>query len=406
MRILLLNHYYWPDVSGNAQYGTQLAEDLAAAGMEVHAIASRGDYLGERQEPLPSEESRNGVSIHRIPVTNLGKKTPWQRIGDAMSFHLMAFLRALRLPKPDVIVAQTAPLLAVTPAAVLAMLRRSRLVIWCQDVWPDIAFALNLFRKKSFSGRIFRTISYASMRRADRVVAIGRCMHEYLVQRVRLRPERIVLQQNWGDSIHLAPVPREENGFRRRLGLAGKLVILYSGNMGWGHPFESIMEVARRLREDDRVRFLFIGGGQRRPFIENYLETHRLTNAVLLPYQPGEALAESLSAGDIHLISLDERLDGLIVPSKLYAALAVGRPVVFLGSAHNEVAYVLEECRCGVRIDPVDVDGLERTIREAVENPGRWDEMGRRGYEHFRPKYSRETGTASFVRILRSLDGR
>ena len=404
MRILLLNHYYWPDVSGNAQYGTQLAEDLARAGMEVHAIASMGDYLGELRTPRAKEEVHNGVHIHRVPVTNFGKRTAWQRIFDALSFHLMAFFRALRLKKPDVIITQTAPLLIVTTAALLAFLRRAKFVIWCQDVWPDIAFALSLFRPRSYSGRLFRWISHGSMRRADRVVAIGRCMARYLEDTVRIPAGRIMLHPNWGDSRDIAPIPHADNAFRRQFGNGDAFVVLYSGNMGWGHPFESIMEAIRRLRDNAAIRFVLIGGGQRRPFIEEYIRDHALDNVTLLPYQPYALLAQTLSAGDLHLVSLDERLDGLIIPSKFYGALAVARPVLFIGSDKNEISYVIDESGCGARVAPGDGNSLIEQILEAASHREVWQQKGRAGYEEFLAHYRRETGTARYIALLEALE--
>ncbi|MBL0174101.1 MAG: glycosyltransferase family 4 protein [Ignavibacteria bacterium] len=403
MRILLLNHYYWPDVSGNAQYGTQLAEDLARAGMEVHTIASVGDYLGESRTPLPREETHNGVVIHRVPVTNFGKRTPWQRLGDAASFNTMAFLRALRLSRPDVIITQTALLFIVTTAAVLAFLRRSRLLVWCQDVWPDIAFALGLFRQRSYSGRLFRLLAHGSMRRADRVAAIGRCMARYLTNGVRIPADRVVLHPNWGDSRDLAPVAHNDNSFRQGLGVGDRFVVLYSGNMGWGHPFENIMDAIRDLRENDGIHFVFIGGGQRRPFIEEYIHANALTNITLLPYQPYDLLAQTLSAGDLHLVSLDARLDGLIIPSKFYGALAVARPVLFLGSGNNEIAHVIEESGCGVRIDADDPQALVRIILDAAEHREEWAQKGRAGYSEFLAKYRRDIGTGRYVSVIEEM---
>lgn len=406
MRILLLNHYYWPDVSANAQYGAQLAEDLVAAGMEVHTIASRGDYLGQQAVPLPAYERHKGVHIHRIPVTNFGKKTALARVSDAMSFHMMAFLVSMRIPKPDVIVTQTAPLLVVTSAAWIAWLRSARLIVWCQDVWPDIAFALGLFRKNSYSGRVFRFLSYRSMRRADRVAAIGRCMHAYLLNGVGLRPEQVVLHHNWGDSREVYPVPHGENPFRDRLGLNGRFTVLYSGNMGWGHPFDSIMEAARTLADDPRIHFLFIGDGQRKPFVEDYVSRHRLANVTLLPYQPYALLPQTLSAGDVHLVSLDERLDGLIIPSKFYGALAVSRPVIFLGSARNEIAHVLRETGCGLQLPTRDTAALTTAIREAADHAEEWRKKGRNGFTAFRGLYDREAGSARYVELIRTFDDR
>jgi glycosyltransferase involved in cell wall biosynthesis len=241
------------------------------------------------------------------------------------------------------------------------------------------------------------------MRRADNVAAIGRCMARYLANGVRIPADRIVLHPNWGDSRDIAPILHTENPFRNGLGLGDAFVVLYSGNMGWGHPFDSIMEAIRELRGNPDVRFVLIGGGQRRPFIEEYIREHALENVTLLPYQPYGMLAQTLSAGDLHLVSLDERLDGLIIPSKFYGALAVARPVVLIGSARNEISYVIEESGCGARVTPGDTASLVGQILEASTHREEWARRGRAGYEEFLAKYRREAGTARYIALLESL---
>ena len=117
------------------------------------------------------------------------------------------------------------------------------------------------------------------------------------------------------------------------------------------------------------------------------------------PYVPREQLSESLSAVDAHLVSLQPALEGLIVPSKFYGILAVGRPVIFIGARDGELARIIEEHRCGVVVEPGDVEGLANAIRELANDPARAAEMGRRGRElyetHFAPQVAlRGVGTS------------
>ena len=121
------------------------------------------------------------------------------------------------------------------------------------------------------------------------------------------------------------PIPAAESRLRRELGLDGKFVVLYSGNMGVSHYFDDLLEVIRRCQDEAKLHFVFIGEGQRRGEIENFFRRHQPRNVSLLLFQPMEQLAESLSLGDVHFVSLRAGFEGLVVPSKVYGALAAGR---------------------------------------------------------------------------------
>ena len=117
------------------------------------------------------------------------------------------------------------------------------------------------------------------------------------------------------------------------------------------------------------VHFVFIGDGAKKTQIDAFRRVHNLKNIILLPYQPRERLRETLSAGDVHLISLDAKVQGLIVPSKLAGILAVGRPTVFLGSEQNSVAAAILQGQCGYVIPEGDVSQLEETIKGFIKDP-------------------------------------
>ena len=164
---------------------------------------------------------------------------------------------------------------------------------------------------------------------------------------------------------------------------------MYSGNMGLGHRFETILAAARSLAPVDTVHFVFIGDGAKKPQIDAFRRVHNLKNIIMLPYQPRERLRETLSAGDVHLISLDAKVQGLIVPSKLAGILAVGRPTVFLGSEQNSVAAAILQGQCGYVIPEGDVSQLEETIKGFIKNPEHRLRLGAAARNLFKKEYDR-----------------
>src|SRR5262249_37739956 len=85
-RLLFINQAYGPDPAPTAQHLTDLAEALAAEGHDVHVVCSRGGYR-ERGTRPPRHEIHNGVTIHRVDATALGRKSTLTRMADYLSFY-------------------------------------------------------------------------------------------------------------------------------------------------------------------------------------------------------------------------------------------------------------------------------------------------------------------------------
>jgi glycosyltransferase involved in cell wall biosynthesis len=135
--------------------------------------------------------------------------------------------------------------------------------------------------------------------------------------------------------------------------------------------------------------FLFVGGGAKRARLEREAMKRGLTNFRVGPYQPKECLAETLGVGDVHLVSLDPRLEGVIVPSKFYGIAAGGRPTIFVGSPLGEIARTLVHYRWGYTVSPRNGEALADCILALASNRALCAEMGTRAREAFEAHWAR-----------------
>ncbi len=380
MKLLLLNQFFHPDLSATSQLATDLAIDLAASGIEVTALASRGTYLGG--DPLPARDRHQGVEIVRVAATSLGKRTLLHRAGDYASFYVSAAAKLATLPRQDVVLALTTPPLIAAAALLPKALRGTRLVCWVQDLYPEIAIAFGALRPGSLGARTMAAVSRSVLGRADAVVALGEEMRARCVA-AGAAPERVHVIPNWADGEQVRPVPHAENALRPGLAGDASFVAMYSGNMGRGHDVETLLAAASLLRGRKEIAFVFAGDGAKRALVEEAART--LPNVRLAPYQPRERLAESLSAADVHLIALSSVVEGLAEPSKLYGVMAAGRPTLYVGPEKAEVARTLEREGCGRRIANGDAAGLADAIVALAADPdglrgdGRTRAAGARG---------------------------
>jgi colanic acid biosynthesis glycosyl transferase WcaI len=365
--VVFVNRYFHPDHSATSQIASDLAFHLAGRGWEVAAVTSRQRY-DDASARLKSGVA-NGVQIERVWSTRFGRAGLAGRAVDYLSFYASAFFALLRY-RGAVVVAMTDPPLT----SVLAAVASRRVVNWVQDLFPEVAESLGV----RLPG-VLRRLRDWSLRRARANVVLGDLM--------AARVPKAMLIHNFADA-DLAPQPRVPAA-----GGGDAFVVGYSGNLGRAHEFETIMGAMRRLPE---VRFLFTGGGAQLDSVKRAAGA----NAFFRPYAPREELSASLSAADAHLVSLKPSLEGLVVPSKFYGVLAVGRPVIFVGARDGELARIIDEHRCGVVVEMGDVDGLTDSIRTLAGDPAEAAAMGRRGRELYLARYAPHHAFAAWERVL------
>jgi glycosyltransferase involved in cell wall biosynthesis len=324
-------------------------------------------------------ETERGVRIVRVWSARFGRAGLVGRALDYVTFYLSAFLAIRRHGRGAVVVPMTDPPLM----SVVATVASRRTVNWVQDLFPEVAEGLGI-RMPGF----LRRLRDWSLRRARANVVLG--------ERMAARVPRAIVIHNWADAA-LAPVAREVNPLRREWGLGEAFVVSYSGNLGRAHEFDTILGAMASLPE---IRFLIIGGGAKLDSVKGRAGS----NATFLPYQPREMLSRSLSAADAHLVSLQPQLEGLIVPSKFYGALAVGRPVIFIGAPDGQLARLIGEHRCGTVVAPGDVAGLAEAIRAMAADPAAAAEMGQRGLEAYRAFFAPPRAFAAWEQTLQEAD--
>jgi glycosyltransferase involved in cell wall biosynthesis len=371
-----MNRFFFPDHSATSQILTDLAFHLAGRGIDVRVVTSRQRY-DDPHARLPEAESIDGVTTHRISTTRFGRSALIGRGFDYLSFYSSAFRSVLAFAQPgDVLVAKTDPPLLCIAAKQAAKRRGLYLVNWLQDLYPELAAQLSVpFVKGPFGQGLLR-LRDASLRAADVNVVVGERMAE-IVRTRGIAPARIRVIPNWCDDEEIQPIAPLDNPLRREWGLGDRFVVGYSGNLGRGHEFETVLAAAERLRSDRRLCFLFIGGGQKFPEFAQSVRERGLEHLFrFCPYQERKILRLSLGVPDVHLISLRPELEGLIVPSKLYGIAAAGRPIIAVVASDGEIAGLVRRHDCGIVVEPGAGEFLADTLRRLSTDPGRLTEMG------------------------------
>jgi colanic acid biosynthesis glycosyl transferase WcaI len=404
MKVLLLNQVFWPDVAATAQHGHDLGRYLVQRGECVTALASRSLY-SETGKSLPREDSVDGIRIVRAGESVFGKRGLASRAFDFVSFYLASMWKAVWLPRQDVVVCFTTPPFIAFVGILLRWLKGTKVVCWTMDLYPDVPVAAGVLRRGSLAHAVFEAVDRFCLKRADRVVVLGRCMRERVLSR-GIDSSNIEVINVWADDQEVTMRPTEVNGLRASWSVGDRFIVEYSGNFGIGHDGEAIYGAMDALRRDDGLRWVVVGGGKKRQEMETFVREHAISNAVLKPYQPRDRLGELLALGDVHLVTIADGFEGLLVPSKFYGVLAAGRPVLYVGPRNSEVADVIESTACGMVIGQGDATGLIRAIAELRRDPAMVSAMGERARTVFEREYTRDRACGRWHELLRRIDGR
>ncbi|MBS1834775.1 MAG: glycosyltransferase family 4 protein [Acidobacteria bacterium] len=388
-----------PDPASVGQHLAGAAESMATHGWDVRVVTSNAGYDDPRQR-YPAREVRNGVEVVRLPFTSFGKGSLALRLAGQLSFVMQAVVRSVLGARPTLLLVSTSPPFAGIIALTVAWLRRSEIAFWAMDINPEQAVAAGAFRERSLPVRLMGWMNSLLLARAKRVVALDRLMAGTLLTKRRDLASRMRIVPPWPLEQHLESVDHAHNPFRVEHGLNGRLVVMYSGNHSPVHPLDTLLEAARQLQSEPLL-FAFIGGGQGKAAVEQYVREHKLENVLCLPYQPLERLRFSLSAADVHVVSMGEAMVGLVHPCKVYGAMALGRPVLLVGPQDSHVGDLVIGARCGWQVDHGDVEAVVALLRRLLRtSPGELEAMGARGLAVVRAQFGEERLRADLVEVL------
>ncbi len=384
-----------------AQLLTDLTEKLVQKGIEVTVLTGKPSYIKGNHQKLPREELYQGIKIIRVYNTTLNKNTFAGRILNWISFYISVFIKSLSIPKYDCVVVLSIPPLIGIVGVILRVIKGSIFDYWMHDLYPDIAVKTGVIKEGFFSKTIDRLALFI-YKKADGIIVISELMKENIVKK-GVDAKKIEVIHNWADEEKLYPIDTPGNPFKDEHNLDGKFIILYSGNMGMAHDFEPIKETIISLSDKKDILFVFIGDGAKKKNLEEFVGCNKIENVKFLPYQTRESLIYSLNAGDIMLVSMTDNTKGLVVPSKLYGCLAVGKPVIGICPEDSEIGRVIKKNRCGFVVDKTNIDSK---ILQLYEHPDIKKEIGQNARETFMKYYTKDIAAEKFYNLINIKQGR
>lgn len=399
MKLYFINRFYYPDFSATSQMLTDLTTGLAGD-YPITVVTSRKLY-NDPLAKLERHDEYQGVEILRLNTTRMGRDTLWRRGIDYVSFYMRVFLFLVRhIRNGDLVVLKTdPPLLSLLNTAAIRF-RGGRVVNWLQDLFPEVAIELGAFpRSQIFAG----TLTWwrnRTLRAAAKNVVISHKMQAYLADQGVTNTFCI---PNWADGGLIQPVSHAENTIRTGWNPENNFLVGYSGNFGRAHSFTELLEAMMLLKTRKEIHFVLIGEGAGLEQLLDAIERKRLDNVNVHPYQSHDNLRQSLGAMDLHIVTLKEHMEGLVLPSKIYGVLAAGRPIAFIGDENGEIAALIHENKVGFAVGHGDGAGLAEKIQVLARDPEASFQMGANARRLFETEYAMPKAIGRWRALLKEV---
>ena len=210
--------------------------------------------------------------------------------------------------------------------------------------------------------------------------------------------------------------PLDENNekvqaFKKKYGLDGKFVIMYSGNIGLYYDLENLIKVVERIKPGTKtadgreVVFAFVGAGSVLDKLVLYVKQHHMDNVTFIPYQDKADLIYSLNAGDVHWCVNAKGIKGVSCPSKAYGIMAAAKPILGVLESGSEVRCLIEDTNGGLCCEPGEYDKVEENIRWFIVNAGsgKVKAMGARGRENLEKNLTRNVSVRKYAEEILKL---
>jgi glycosyltransferase involved in cell wall biosynthesis len=399
VKLAILSQYYPPEVGAPQARLSGLAREFVRRGHAVTVLTAMPNYPTGKIQPgyhgLLRREEHDGMSVIRTPIYPTQSPGFVRRLASYFSFMLSsAAVGTACLGSPHYLLVESPPLFLGLTGLWLSRLKRARMVFNVSDLWPESAVRLGILRAGSATHSLSAGLESFLYRHAWLVTGQSR----EIVSDISARFPAC-------ETFHLPNAVDTETFHPERATKAASALLgngetcraLYAGLHGLAQGLSQVLDAAEGLPTDCDLRFVLMGDGPEKGRLVAQARERRIERVRFLDPRPHGEMPAVLAAADILIVPLLRELPGA-VPSKLYEAMASGRPVILV--ARGEAARIVENHRAGLVVAPGDLGGLVNACRILVADEALRRRLGANGRAAAVQHYDRTRSTARFIDLL------
>jgi len=414
--ILFIVHMFYPETASTGQLMTELCLELNKKNeFNISVIATSSSYSSFKNDNELNVKSKtflyelvdlNGIKIYRTRDIKYDKKNKIKRMMHIVTYFVSALLIALFvIRKVDLVFSiSQPPIIGGLLGRLVKKMKRVKFIYNIQDFNPEQSEVVK-YTKNKFINNIARHVDIGSCREADKVILVGRDMLEYYKKRCNL--DNAVVINNWCDDEQLHPLNDAEelknlDEYYAKLGIdKEKIIIGYSGNIGLYYDLENIIKAVELFKHYEGIEFVFIGDGALKDYLIEFCKERSINNVKFFNYFKKEELLYTLNIPTIHIVSNKKGIKGISAPSKIYAILAIGKPMIGILEKGSEARTIIEEANCGICVEPGDYREIAKCFEFVIKNQELLSQWGKNAREYYVKNFSKKKSIEMYFGVIK-----
>lgn len=395
--ILFLCQFFYPEYNSSATLPFDTAKYLAEHGFSVGALCGYPkEYNNDGNVPM--KEIKDGVDIQRIKYIQLKRGSKIGRLINYFSFTFKAMLHIGKLKNYKLVIVYSNPPILPLVAVMANVLFKTKIVFVSYDVYPEVAYASKTLNPGSLISKVMNKLNHQLFKRVTKVISLTDEMKEFLLEnRKELTDDKVVTIPNWAHEKLIVPSKEAYDRFGYN---EDQFIVSYFGNMGTCQDMETLMEAVEKLRNDENIRFLFVGHGNKVDSIREKIKKDQLKNIQLLDFLTGKDFEQAVAISSCCVVSLEKGLKGTCAPSKYYSYLQGGKPILGIVEEGSYLEAEIKKEKLGYVTHNQNSDLLVKHIKHMANNKSECLEIGKRVTQVYMNNYDIEICLNKYVRII------
>ena len=410
MTIRILSLHFYPDSSSTGNLLSDLALGLVKNGFNVEVFTSQP--LDNIKNVCPKYEEYNKIKIFRLSNLRINKHKKIGKVFNFLNYFFKTFFKVIFSSHNENIlylIVSNPPFLPII-GAMMSYLRNIHFIHILHDIQPEESINTNYVSSKSLYVKIWKFLNKYIYKKSSHIIVLSDGMKKTVENKLdkiykgKKHKEKISIIHNWADGEYLKPISFSDNVFIKQHNLENKFIINYSGNLGVYQKFDSILEVTKRLKNENIV-FLFIGDGVKKNSMIKFKEDFGLNNVLFFPYLDKKILPHALTASHLSIVHLEREIEGLAMPSKFYSILATGTPVLAFTRDGSDLQKIVIDANCGCVVSHDDIDGIVDKIYKVKNVRNLQEELGKNSRKYFENNFTSKHAVVKYIDVINSVSG-
>ena len=402
MKILFLVSNFPPEIStGRLEY--QLSGSFIRSGHIVtvvtafprrylvnHMVSQSGKFL--------YREEMNGIRVIRMGPEFSCRDNIYARGFEYFFQFFSFFIGGFLSGKADIIICSSPPLTLALVGYFLGKVKHAPVVVRVGDLHPQELVDLGLIKSKSLT-RLLEMIEKFVYEKIDFFTVLSKGYRQHLLKKGTALSKVEVLP-NWGNTEEIEN-SKEFNRFYLKKS-PKEFVVTYAGTMSWFQDLETLVTAAFLLRKYRDIRFLLVGDGPQKRFLEDKSRKLKLHNLSFIALRPRIEYLQILQASDVCTVSIKKEVKTTTIPSKLLDIMACGRSVI-ANVPRGEVSEIISQAQCGVWVEPQNPKMFAEAVLKLYKNPTITAKFGRNAREYLEKHFSLDACAEKYEKIIQQI---